>query len=365
MIVDLDSHLREEYFLDEVYKLEGPLAAHSPRRVNDGQYQYARFEHQLNTESRTSGPIFSHPYIYDPAEKWDGGAVAARQVGGYDMERRVEDASREGIDHQMLFPTRIMIPSQNEGELGAALARSYNNWAANLVRGREDRLWPVAIAPAGHPPAMADELRRCVKELGFKAGHLAVYTQERNLNDPAFFPYYEAAQELNVPLFAHPNSLGALTDRFDSFFAQHVLGRPLNCVAALVALVCGGVFERYPRLRVCFFECSAEFPLYWMHRMDEDYDWARKDRRSRSADLSMPPSEYVKRNCYFTCEADEQRLGDSLEEVPEDHILMATDYPHFDSEWPHTVGGIRERSDITARQKDMILGENAAALLNL
>ena len=92
---------------------------------------------------------------------------------------------------------------------------------ANLVRGREDRLWPVAIAPAGHPPAMADELRRCVNELGFKAGHLAVYTRDRNLNDPAFFPYYEAAQELNVPLFAHPNSLGALTDRFDSFFAQH------------------------------------------------------------------------------------------------------------------------------------------------
>src|SRR4029450_9502159 len=59
------------------------------------------------------------------------------------------------------------------------------------------------------------------------------------------------------------------------------------------------------------------------------------------------------------------RLGDALEEVPEDHILMATDYPHSSSEWPHTVGGIRERSDITARQKDMILGENAAALLNL
>jgi predicted TIM-barrel fold metal-dependent hydrolase len=44
---------------------------------------------------------------------------------------------------------------------------------------------------------------------------------------------------------------------------------------------------------------------------------------------------------------------------------MATDYPHFDSEFPHTVSGIRERTDLTAKQKDKILGENAARLLNL
>jgi uncharacterized protein len=51
--------------------------------------------------------------------------------------------------------------------------------------------------------------------------------------------------------------------------------------------------------------------------------------------------------------------------VGEDHILMATDYPHFDSEYPHTVSGIRERKDLTAKQKDKILGENAARLLKL
>ena len=47
------------------------------------------------------------------------------------------------------------------------------------------------------------------------------------------------------------------------------------------------------------------------------------------------------------------------------HVMMATDYPHFDSEYPHTVSGIRERKDLTPKQKDKILGENAAKLLNL
>ena len=54
-----------------------------------------------------------------------------------------------------------------------------------------------------------------------------------------------------------------------------------------------------------------------------------------------------------------------LAELGEDHILMASDYPHFDSEYPHTVSTIRQRKDLNDRQKAKILGENAARLLRL
>jgi len=237
----------------------------------------------------------------------------------------------------------------------------------SLVKGYEDRLLPVAMIPAGCPEEMPNELRRCVKELGFKVAHLASYHGHRNLDDPSFFPYYEAAQELDVPLFCHPNGfMGPITERFTNFFPMHVLGRPTNCTQALIALVCGGVFEQFPRLKVAFFECSAEWPLYWMHRMDDDWDWAQEvQQRHMKIPLSMKPSDYMRRNCYVTLEADEGNLAQSLEEVGEDHILMATDYPHFDSEYPHTVSGIRERSDLTAKQKEKILGINAEQLLNL
>lgn len=362
MIIDLDSHLREEYFLDEVYRLDGPLARFTPVRVGHGRHQQAKFSHTLNPTNAKVGAVFDHSYMYDPRQRWRGGEIAERQVGGYDMERRLRDIAGEGVEKQLLFPTLMSIPATNYGELGAALCRAYNTWVARLVRGHEDRLWPVAIAPAGCPDEMPRELRRCVEELGMKAAHLVPYCGPRNLDDPAFFPYYAAAEELNVPLLCHPNTLGELTDRFDNFFTMHVLGRPLNCTPALVALVCGGVFERFPKLRVAFFECSAEWIVYWMHRMDEDYEWAKDDL---ARDLSMLPSEYVRRNCYVTCEADEKYLALALSEIGEDHVCMATDYPHFDSEFPHTVSAIRERTDITTRQKDKILGENAARLLSL
>jgi predicted TIM-barrel fold metal-dependent hydrolase len=368
MIIDLDSHLREEYFLDEVYKLDGKFADMTPKRIKDGEPHERRFElpWRGNDHGAKSPRTYDHTYMYDPKENWRGGEIARRQVAGYDMAFRVEGNAVEGVDKQFIFPTGISTPAMIEGELGAALATAYNNWVAKLVKGYEDKLYPVAIMPAGAPEFMAAELRRCVKDLGLKAAHLVCYHGQRNLDHPSFYPFYEAAQELDVPLFCHPNGhMGFITERFSSFFPMHVLGRPTNCTQALVALVCGGIFEKYPRLKVAFFECSAEWPLYWMHRMDDDWEWAKEVQdRHLEIPLSMEPGEYMRRNCYFTMEADEGPITQTIAEVGIEHILMATDYPHFDSEYPHTVSGIRERTDLTSKQKDMILGENAARLLN-
>jgi len=364
MIIDMDSHLREGYFMDEVYKFEGKYERFRPVRMSNGHTHKTKFQHVLDPISPQGHAAHRHPYIYDPDLNWRGGDIARRQVGGYDMARRREDIRKEGIDKQVIFPTQITVATGNVGGLGYECARHFNDWVAKLVKGNEDVFLPCAMAPAGCPEKMAEELRRCVKEYGFRSSHLAPYCGSRNMDDPAYFPYYEAAEELGIPLMCHPNSNGELIDRFDNFYKTHVLGRPTNCSAALVALVLGGVLEKFPELKVVFFECSAEWPLYWMHRMDDDWEWA-KDFPQITGGLKMAPSEYVKRNCFVTCEADEGDMTQSLKEVGEDHILMATDYPHFDSEYPHTVSGIRERTDLTPKQKDKILGENAAKLLNL
>jgi predicted TIM-barrel fold metal-dependent hydrolase len=363
MIIDLDSHLREIYFMDEVYKLEGRYAQYTPVKINNGMNQRARFQHNLDPVSPKARAAVDHRRFSHKEEKWRGGEeYANRQVGGYDMEERMKALAAEGIDTQILFPTTMSIPAMNYGNLGVELCRAVNNWMAKLVKGREDRLWPVAIIPAGCPDQMAGELKRCVHEFGFRAGHLVPYCGPRNLDDPAFFSYYETAEELNVPLFCHPNTNGELTDRFNDFFAMHVLGRPNNCTAGLVGLLCGGVFEKFPKLKVAFFECTTEWLVYWMHRMDDDYEWLKNDHAKH---LTMLPSEYIKRNCWVTCEADEKFLKLGVEELGEDRICFATDYPHYDSEYPNTVRRIKQRTDITNRQKELILGGNAARLLNL
>jgi uncharacterized protein len=372
MIIDLDSHLREGYFMDQVYKLEPPFEDYTPVCIKEGTPHERRFQtkwERLHARGEGNSQFYNHNYMYDPKENWRGGETARRQVVGYDMAKRLEGNALESLDKQMLFPTGISLPAATPGPLGAALCRAYNNWVRHLVRGYEDALLPVAMIPAGCPEAMPGELRRAVNELGFKAAHLVCYDGEKNLDHSDFFPYYEEAERLDVPLFCHPNgNWGFITQRFDNFLAMHVLGRPTNCTQALVGLVCGGVFERFPNLKVVFFECSAEWPLYWMHRMDDDFEWIKDDQhRHLRIHLGRTPSEYVKRNCYVTLEADEVpgALQMALEELGEDHILMATDYPHFDSEYPHTVAKLKGNNVLTPIQKEKILGENAGKLLKV
>ena len=106
MIIDLDSHLRETYFLDEVYKLEEPYVQFTPVRVGDGKYQASSFRHNLHTVDAKVRAIFNHTYMSDPKLKWRGGEYADIQVGGYDMERKLKDMAREGVDKAVIFQPR-------------------------------------------------------------------------------------------------------------------------------------------------------------------------------------------------------------------------------------------------------------------
>jgi uncharacterized protein len=361
-VFDMDSHLREEYFLDEVYRLEGKFAHLTPVRLSQDRNLRARFRHELSPWPKEVAEHFNHSVVYDESANWNGGEIARRQVGGYDMARRIADNDKEGVDVQFLFPTQIGIPTYAEGELGSALCRAYNSWVKRLVKGYDEKLWPVGMVPWGHPEGMVAELRHCVTALGFKAIHLTPYTHRHTIDQAVFEPFYAEAAKLDVPLMLHPNSYGELINRYDNFFAMHVLGRPFNCTAGLVALVTGGVFERHPDLRVAFFECSAEWILYWMHRMDDDY---KRMKNGFAPKIARAPSDYIKRNCYVTCEADERLLAHALEEFSEDRVLLATDYPHFDSEYPGTVHELLARTDITQKQKDKIASANAREFLRL
>src|SRR6266705_535671 len=127
MIIDFDSHLREGYFMDEVYKLDGPYERFRPVKLNDGRTHNTKFLHSLD-------PISPQ------------GDVAARQVGGYDMARRREDIRKEGIDKQLIFPTQITVATSNIGGLGRECARLFNDWVAKLVKGHESIFLPVAMA---------------------------------------------------------------------------------------------------------------------------------------------------------------------------------------------------------------------------
>lgn len=359
MLIDADTHVREDYCLDEVYDLKGEFADRKPKLISDGDYSRRRYQHSLSPWPAAAEKGHAHKELYDP-NRWEG-RVARMQEESRDIDRRLQTFRDAGISQQVIFGTNMDPAVLNRGKFGAALATAYNNWLVKLAKSRGGEILPVAILPLGAPEAMAGELRRCVTELGFKAGLLGAYSLDHTLDEAVFDPLYAEAERLDVPLFVHPNSRGEMTNRFKNFYIMHTLARPTNCTAALVGLVIGGVFERFPKLRVAFFECNTEWLLYWMHRMDATYEYL-KDLYAPY--LTMKPSDYVRRNCWLTCEGHEP-LGAALAEIGEDRLMMASDYPHWDAGFPFMIKEFRERTDLTARQKDLVMGENVRTLMQL
>lgn len=360
MMIDADTHLREDFNLDAVYPLEGKFADLRPRLVNDGAYHQTRYQHQLSPWPAKAEKSHSHKSLYDPG-RWDG-RIARMQVESMDMEKRMEAFHDAGIDKQILFGTNMDVPVLNRGELGATLCRLYNDWVAGVVKGNESTLYPVGLLPLGSPESMADELTRVVRELGFKAAVLGAYSLDHTLDEDVFDPCYARAEELGVPLFVHPNSRGEMTNRFKNFYIMHTIARPTNCTAALLGLVLGGVFEKFPKLRVAFSECNTEWMLYWMHRMDATYEVLKDDYAPY---LTMKPSDYVRRNCLLSCESNEPNLPQAIEEIGEANLVMASDYPHWDAGFPMVVQEFKERTDLTDRQKQLITCENIRELMDI
>jgi predicted TIM-barrel fold metal-dependent hydrolase len=360
MMIDADTHLREDFTLDEVYPLTGAFADLKPRRIGDGAYHQIRYEHDLSPWPARAEKSHGHKGLYDPS-RWEG-RIARMQVEAVDIEARIAAFKENGIDKQVLFGTNMDVPVLNRGELGATLCRLYNDWVAKLVKGNEDSLYPVGLLPMGSPESMPGELTRVVKELGFKAALLGAYSLDHMLDEDVFEPCYATAEKMGVPLFVHPNSRGEVTNRFKNFYIMHSIARPTNCTAALLGLVIGGAFERHPDLKVVFFECNTEWMLYWMHRMDATYEYLKDDYAPY---LSMKPSDYVRRNCLLSCESHEPKLPQAIEEIGEGNLVMASDYPHWDAGFPMVVQEFKERTDLTDRQKQLITRENIARLMDI
>jgi len=359
-MIDADTHLREGFFLDEVYKLSGEFAKFTPKRVKDGEYHEIEFEYNLEPWGDEVEKYGGHRHLYSP-DRQDG-RIAAMQPGGHDKDKRIADLAAVGIEKQIMFCTGSGIPTLNEGRLGLALCESFNDWVVGFVKGYEHQLYPTAVMPSGYPKGMAGELRRAVRSLGMRAAHISGYSLTKCADDPAFDDFYATAEKLEIPLFVHPSSRGPLANRHKNFWQMHALARPTMAADTLVSLVIGGVFERFPKLKVAFFECNAAWMLYWMERMDMGYEYLAQDY---APELSMKPSDYVRSNCYLTVESNEKCLPEAFKEIGDDRLMMSSDYPHWDCGFPDCAEEAANRADLTAAQRERLTGRNIAELIRI
>ncbi len=369
-VIDGDGHVTEPPHLVEY--VEEAYRHLAPRVVKD-EDGYERFAFEGKLMSLAHRPPISLGAFLRPANLWDPEArqrsYADAHPGGWDQHVRIKDMDQEGIDAAVLYPG-FWYPtssSTNDAKLAAALCRAYNNWLADYCKPYPERLYGMAILPMQDITEAIREMRRVAKELNMKgvvirpSPHPATGV---NLHDPAFAPFWAEAQDLGITVALHEAAVGDRPtgglDRFHNLFFGHLLIHPIEQQLGSLAMICGGVLERFPRLRTVFLEAGGGWITYWLERMDRDY----AQLGFLVPEIKRKPSEYFARQCWICFEPDEKTLGMAAQLVGEERIIWASDYPHFDAE-TDCVATLTKRTDLSESAKRKILGENAARLYNL
>lgn len=275
----------------------------------------------------------------------------------HSLEARIEDMHRAGIDMAILSLTTPGVHVERP-ERAIELARIVNDEFAEIQRTYPHYFRCLATLPLNAPDVAARELERAVQELGLVGAMLFSNVEGRPIDLPEFWPIYEAAEALDVPLVIHPTAPG-----FSAYLADYrlvaLLGFAYDTTLVAVRMVLAGVLERFPRLTLVQTHLGGVLP-YLAERVQRGYR-AYPELRGR---LSRDPMDYFRDMYLDTVLFDPACLLLGLAFVGEDRLLLGSDHPH-------QVGDIEraprviEALPIAPRAKEKILAENARRLFRI
>jgi len=288
--------------------------------------------------------------------------------GSNDPHARIKDMDAEGIDVSFLYPSMgVMFGGIWDVPFAVAACRAYNNWMADFCHPYPKRLYSVAPIPLQDIAAATAEMRRVVKDQGVRSVLVRPNPyNNRHLSDPAYDPFWSEAQELDCTIALHSAVTGDLPtagfDRYHDFFQRMIISHPLEQQMATMDLICGGVLEKYPRLRLAFLEAGGAWVSYWLERLDEFHE---KIGYMVPA-CKMRPSEYFRRQCFCSCEPDDLAIKTAAALGADEFLMWASDYPHYDCTFPGAVEELREHCAVLPESgQRKIMGENAARCYGL
>ncbi len=215
----------------------------------------------------------------------------------WEPSRRIEDCDRDGVNMQVLSTVPVMFSYWAKPADALDLSRLLNDHIAEVVRGYPSRFAGLATVPLQDPELAAKELTRAVKELGLRGAEIGTHVDAnehcaqnecKNLDDRSLDVFWQTAQDLDAALFVHPWDMVGKS-RMPKYWLPWLVGMPAETSLAICSMMFGGVFERFPKLRVAFAHGGGSFP-FTVGRVERAFH-VRPDLVA--VDNKRNPSEYL------------------------------------------------------------------------
>ena len=296
-----------------------------------------------------------------PAHMEKGFSVAPKSV--WDPAERLKDQDKDGVSAEAMYTSMgMLLFGLEDAELRASAFSAFNDWASEYTSYNPNRLIGLGAVTLEDIPAGIAELERIAKK-GLRGALIwGAPPEDRPYSHSDYDPFWAAAADMNMPL-----SLHILTSRkghgidFSNILYGY-MSLPQEIQLTLADMVFGSVFERHPKLKIVSAENDVSWLPHFLYRLDHGYD---RLRHFQNVQLTMMPSEYIKRNVWCTFQFEDTWI-DTYKRLDATKIMWSSDYPHTDSPWPRSAEYIKENfSDAPEDVLTGVVGGNAAALYGI
>jgi uncharacterized protein len=293
-------------------------------------------------------------------------------IGSMELTRlqdRLQIMDEEGLALQVLYPTLFLAyPLSANPAYVTAMCDAYNRWLGDVLSGQERLKW-VGVVNLDEPASAVRQVNEA-KKLGAVGIMILGTVGDKLLDDPTLLPFYEALATEDLSLAVHVGwACPAINNLYTHIYPSGVIAFLMPVLMGMVSMMSGGIFDRFPNLRVVYLEAGSLWIHFILERLHHRFQHSGRNLAnvvSRSAPIQKrEPMEYIKEgNIYFSAEVEDSLLPQVLDLVGENQMLFGSDMPHGDRE-RYAASMLQERNDISATAKTKILESNPARFYNL